>query len=230
MGEGIGNDDILVPFIDCANIACGYHAGDAETIQRTIELCIQHKVAIGAHPSFLDRQNFGRTEVTISSSEIYELVTQQLYIFKELADLFNQQMMHVKPHGALYNMSARDVSIASAIAAAVKDFDSKLILFGLSGSCSIEAGNRIGLQTAKEVFADRSYGDDGNLTPRSMPGAMLDEAGAIRQVSEIIQQGTVTSISGKKIPVQADTVCVHGDSGNALAIAKAVHSLLRNEK
>ena len=211
-GESIGNDELIMPFISSANIACGYHAGDIETIRTTIDLCIKYNVAIGAHPSFYDKDNFGRTEMYLSPNEIYELVTQQLIIFNEVLSLFDKRMNHVKPHGALYNMSAKDASIAATIAKAVKEFDSTLILFGLSGSHSISEAKTIGLKTASEVFADRTYQDDGSLTPRSQSGALIeDEEKATQQVLQMIQNGTVTTVSGKKIPIAAETVCIHGD-------------------
>jgi UPF0271 protein len=229
-GEGIGNDHLLIPFIHWANIACGYHAGDAETIKSTMELCARHHVVIGAHPSFYNRTNFGRKEIDLSPLEIYDLVTQQLYLFKELADMVNEGIRHVKPHGALYNMSARDPAIAGAIASAIKDFDSKLVLVGLSGSHSIEAARSIGLTIAREAFADRSYQDDGSLTSRSITGAVLDELQATKQVLQLLKESTVTTITGKEIPLEADTICIHGDGPNAVAIAKAVSSILNTER
>ena len=137
MGEGIGNEAALMPYIHSANIACGYHAGDIAVMQNTIELCCQHNVWIGAHPSFPDKEYFGRKEMKLTPQEIYELVTQQLIILQEVADPFEKKLHHVKPHGALYNMSARDTGIANAIAKAVKDFDAGLILYGLSGATNI---------------------------------------------------------------------------------------------
>jgi hypothetical protein len=157
MGEGMGNDEQIMPFITSANIACGYHAGDISTMQKTIELCLKHDVAIGAHPSFFDRQNFGRTAIQLSAEEIYELIIQQLLILTEVANAFNTKVHHVKPHGALYNQSAKESSIATIIAKAVKDFDNQLILYGLSGSESIKQAQATGIKTASEVFADRSY-------------------------------------------------------------------------
>jgi len=227
-GEGIGNDELIMPFISSANIACGYHAGDIETMRSTIELCIKYNIAVGAHPSFYDRDNFGRTEMHLSPNEIYELITQQLIIFNEVLSLSDKKINHVKPHGALYNMSAKDVFIAATIAKAVKEFDSSLILFGLSGSHSISEAKTIGLKTASEVFADRTYQDDGSLTPRSQTGALIeDEEKAIQQVLQMIQNGTVTTVSGKKIQIAAETVCIHGDGKNAVAFAKRIYGAIR---
>lgn len=228
MGEGIGNDELIMPYISSANIACGYHAGDVDTIKHTIGLCIQHKVSIGAHPSFFDRNNFGRTEMNLSPGDLYDLLTQQLYIFKELTDLLNQKINHVKPHGALYNLSAKNAEVASVIAKAVKDFDSHLILFGLSGSHSIGQARKIGLKTADEVFADRTYQDDGSLTPRSQPNALIEnEDKAVQQVLQMIKEGTVTTVSGKTIPVTAETICIHGDGKNAVELATAIHDAIK---
>jgi len=228
MGEGIGNDEFIMPFITSANIACGYHAGDSETIWQTIELALKNKVAIGAHPSFLDKNNFGRSEMNVSMGELYELVTQQLIIFNEVADSVDQKIVHVKPHGALYNMSAKDAMMANVIAKAVKDFDSSLILFGLSGSHSISEAKTIGLKTASEVFADRTYQDDGSLTPRSHHGAMIDDTDkAVAQVLQMIKEGMVTTLSGKKIPIIAETICIHGDGKQAVEFAKAINNAIR---
>ena len=224
MGEGIGNDDLLLPFISSANIACGFHAGDAATMWQTVESAIKHNVAIGAHISFHDRNNFGRSEMQWNGEEIYELVSQQLIILQEITSSLDTKMQHVKPHGALYNMSARDATLAKIIANAVKDFDSHLILFGLSGSHSISEAKAVGLQTASEVFADRSYQDDGSLTPRSQPHALIEETyNVIAQVIQLITNGTVTSITGKTVPIIAETICIHGDGKNAVKFAMAIH-------
>ena len=227
LGEGIGNDELIIPFITSANIACGYHAGDIDTMHQTIAACLKHNVSIGAHPSFLDRENFGRTEIAMPLDELYELIIQQLIIFFEVADSFGEKINHVKPHGVLYNMSAKDALIANIIAKAVNDFDSNLILYGLSGSHSISEANAIGLKTASEVFADRTYQDDGSLTPRSKPDALItDVEKMIQQVSKMIKDGTVTTVSGKSIPIKAETICIHGDGEHAVEFAKAIHKLI----
>ena len=225
LGEGMNNDALIMPFITSANIACGYHAGDEKTIWQTIELAVQYKVKPGAHVSFLDKKNFGRQEMNLPAAEIYELVQQQLIIFKELADSFDIKPNHVKPHGALYNMSARDATIAKCIANAVKDFDASLIVYGLSGSHSVSEAKAVGLKTASEVFADRTYRDDGSLTPRSQPNALIEDAEkVVKQVLQMIHEGTVTTVSGKTIPIVAETICIHGDGKHAVEFAKAVHS------
>jgi UPF0271 protein len=227
MGEGCSNDALLMPFITSANIACGYHAGDTGTIEKTITLCLQHKVHIGAHPSFPDRANFGRTAMKLSPKEIYELIIQQLVIFSSVVEIFDAQIHHIKPHGALYNMAAGDASIAACIARAVKDFDHSLILYGLSGSELIKQAENSGLKTASEVFADRTYRDDGTLQPRSLPNALIeDEATAVTQVLQMLEKGTVTSVSGKEIPIKAETICVHGDGAKAVEFVKALHTAI----
>ncbi len=229
MGEGIGNDEAIMPFIHSANIACGFHAGDPQTMWQTIELAVKHNVSVGAHVSFLDRENFGRSEMNLPPDEIYELVEQQLILLNEIAESFDVSLHHVKPHGALYNLSAKDPAIAKAIANAVKDYDSKLILFGLSGSHSITEARKIGLKTASEVFADRSYEDDGSLTPRSQPNALISTTEeAVQQVLQMIKEGTVTSVSGKKIPIVAETICIHGDGPHPVAFAKAIHDAIKH--
>jgi len=230
IGEGIGNDEAIMPFISSANIACGYHAGDENTIWQTIELAKKYNVSIGAHPSFLDKENFGRKEMNLSPEEIYELVTQQLILFDEIAADANMNMQHVKPHGALYNMSAKNIFIAKAIASAVKDYNAQLVLLGLSGSHSISEAKATGLKTASEVFADRTYQDNGSLTSRTQSNALIEDNNtAIQQVLQMIKQKTVTTISGKIIPIVAETICIHGDGKHAIAFAKQIDAALKKE-
>ncbi len=228
MGEGIGNDEALMPFISSASIACGYHAGDAKTMWQTVELALKHHVRIGAHVSFLDKANFGRAEMKLDAEDIYELVQQQLILMEEIMLSFEATLHHVKPHGALYNMSAKDAGIAKAIAAAVKDYNSHLVLYGLSRSLSIEEAKKMGLKTFSEVFADRSYQDDGSLTPRSQPGALIEDGDTmLRQVMQMIKDGSVTSVNGKTIPIVAETICIHSDSKQAVAFARLLHEALQ---
>lgn len=228
LGEGIGNDELLMPYIQAANIACGYHAGNVSVMEQIVQLCLKYNVHIGAHPAFYDRDNFGRKEMQLPVQELYELITQQLIILQEITILCSASLHHVKPHGALYNLSAKDPSTANVIAKAVKDFDSSLILLGLSGSHSISEANKLGLQTANEVFADRTYQDDGSLTPRSIDGAMIEDATvSVKQVMQMINHGTVTTISGKVIPVITETICVHGDGQHAVEFAKAIHEAIK---
>ncbi len=230
MGEGTGNEELLMPFINSANIACGYHAGNEATMQQVIDLCLEHNVHIGAHPSFLDRQNFGRTEMHLPASEIYQLVTDQLEMLNNIITKKGGKMHHVKPHGALYNMAAKDAVLAKAIALAVKDFDSSLIYYGLSGSVMITEAADLGLQTANEVFADRTYQPDGTLTPRSLPNALVGNTDdAVKQVVRFVKENKVITVTGEEIHVRADTICIHGDGKHAVEFAKAIYQKL-NEK
>ena len=227
MGEGAGNDEGIMPFISSANIACGYHAGDEKSIWNCIELALQHGVAIGAHVSFLDKDNFGRKEMKLDPFAVYELVTQQLVIIFELANALDTQIHHVKPHGALYNMAAKDPALANAIAAAVKDFDHNLLFYGLSGSSLVAEAKNLGLATVAEVFADRTYQDDGTLTPRSMPGAFIEsEEGSLKQILQMVSERTVTALSGKVLPIVAETICVHGDGKDPIAFSKKIREAL----
>jgi 5-oxoprolinase (ATP-hydrolysing) subunit A len=231
LGEGIGNEEAIMPFISSANIACGYHAGDEKTIWTTVELCIKNKVAIGAHPSFLDRENFGRTEMKLDTADIYELITQQLIIIDEITNDLNTSLQHVKPHGALYNLSAKDKKVANTIAKAVKDFNHELVLFGLSGSHSVKEAETIGLKTRNEVFADRTYMDDGSLVPRSQPGAIIEDADTvIQQALQFVNNEAITTSSGKKIKLKAETICLHGDGKHAIDFAKAINEVFKKEK
>jgi 5-oxoprolinase (ATP-hydrolysing) subunit A len=226
MGEGIGNDADIMPYINSANIACGYHAGDEGTMMHTITLALQHGVAIGAHPGFDDKANFGRTEQQLTDIALYDLITTQLHIMQTACSRLGARMVHVKPHGALYNMAAKSESMSLIIARAIKDVDPSLRLVGLSNSWLIKAAS--GLQTYSEVFADRTYQDDGLLTPRSQRGALIDsEAAALQQVKQMVTQQQVTSISGKIVPLKADTICLHGDGAHAVEFARAVNALIK---
>ena len=223
MGEGIGSDELIMPYITSANIACGYHAGDEATMRQTILLAKKYNVNIGAHPSFLDRENFGRTEIKKSPEEVYELVSEQIRLLQKIAINNNAHLHHVKPHGALYNMAAKEKALAQAIANAVHDIDKNLVLFGLSNSFLISEAKAIGLKTASEVFADRTYQDDSSLTPRSLPNALIENADeAIQQVLMMVKQQKVKTVSGKEIPIVAETICIHGDGKNAVEFAKSI--------
>ena len=227
MGEGIGNDELIMPHITSANIACGYHAGDEETMKQTILLAKKYNINIGAHPSFLDKENFGRTEIKISPEQVYDLVSNQIKILQKISTDNNAVLHHVKPHGALYNMASKDKALAKATADAVKVCNKNLILFGLSNSLLISEAKVIGLKTASEVFADRTYQDDGSLTPRSKPNALLENVDeVIQQVLMIVKEGKVKTVSGKEIPIDAETICIHGDGNNAVEFAKAIRNTL----
>jgi UPF0271 protein len=231
VGEGIGNDALIIPYITSANIACGFHAGDEATMYDTVMLAKKFGVAIGAHPCFADRENFGRTEMKdITPQQVYQLVTEQLRILQKIVLQSDAQLSHVKPHGALYNMAARDASLAKAIAQASYDFDKSLVLFGLSGSQLIAQAKALGIKTASEVFADRTYQDDGSLTARTQSHALIDtEEQSLQQVLQMITTGRVTSVSGKEISITVETICLHGDGRNAVAFARKIYEKLRLE-
>lgn len=232
MGESlpdklIGNDAGIMPFISSANIACGYHGGGGAIMRNTVLLAMKHGVAIGAHPSFDDTEGFGRREVELSSSEIYVLVFKQVQAIKTVTENCGGVLHHVKPHGALYNMAAKRVDYATAIAKAVLDVDASLILYGLAGSCMISIASDMGLQTCNEVFADRRYLPDGSLTPRSMPGAVItDKAVSVQQVLSMVKEGKVQSISGEWVNIKAETICIHGDHVGADVFAKTLSETL----
>jgi 5-oxoprolinase (ATP-hydrolysing) subunit A len=228
MGEGMPYDADIMPCVTSVNIACGYHAGNEEIMKKTIDLALNYNVALGAHPGFADTENFGRKEIYLLRGVYYDLIIEQLTILKKITDSFNTTIHHVKPHGALYNMSARDKTLASIIAQAIKDFDNKLILYGLSGSESIREAKSLNLQTANEVFADRTYQDDGTLTPRSQTNALIeDENACVQQVLQMITQKTVTSVNNKTIPIIAETICIHGDGEHAVEFAQLIHQNLK---
>lgn len=227
MGEGMPNDAALMPYISSANIACGFHAGDEEIMAITIQLCKEFGVRIGAHPSFPDRANFGRTHMDMNPQEIYVLVRQQIAVLKKIVLAEKETLHHVKPHGALYHASAKDPAIAKAIAQAVFDEGPELVLFGLSGSCSIDAAEALGLKTAHEVFGDRAYQSDGSLVPRNQAKACLEDIHEVQtQVKRMVERQEVQAISGEMIPLHVNTICIHGDGPHALEFAKAIRELV----
>jgi len=231
MAEGIGNEAELMPWISSANIACGYHAGSEDEMKRTIELCLKHAVAIGAHPSFPDRENFGRTNMNLPLDQVYQIVMDQLHIIKKVASRLGAELHHVKPHGALYNMAAKDAILANAIAKAVKDFDARLSFYGLSQSVMIDEAKKLNLKVAHEVFADRTYQKDGSLTPRAQTNALVtDESQALHQALRFVKEKKVSSVSDEEISIKADTICLHGDGAHAVAFAKLIHEHLAREK
>lgn len=224
------NDEAIMPFISSANIACGYHAGNADTIDRTIQLCMQYNVAIGAHPSFDDRHNFGRTEIILPEDELYDLIFAQIRLINDAAIKAGGKLAHVKPHGALYNMAARDPEMSAIIVKAVKDFNAGLVLIGLSGSRLISEAQKAGLSAMNEVFADRTYQDDGSLTPRSKPDALIETTSKLKEhILQLIRTGKITSTNGIQFPVEVDTICIHGDNPHALRFAKVLYEIIRNE-
>jgi UPF0271 protein len=230
LGEGGGHDAGLMPLITSANIACGIHAGDVETMRSAVKLAQRHGVGIGAHPSLNDRQNFGRKEMRVSPREVYLYVFTQTKLMRIIAQQCDCRVMHVKPHGALYNMAARSAELADAVANAVFDVDSRLVLFGLAGSHLVEAGKTRGLRVASEVFADRTYQADGSLTPRTEAGAIIqDAATAVAQALKMVREGLVRSTDGTDVAIRADTICLHGDGPDPIAFAATLHSGLQAE-
>lgn len=227
MGEGCGNDAVLMNYVSSVNIACGFHAGDAATMLKTVGTAIKKGVAIGAHPSFPDREGFGRNAMNLPPQKVYDIVVKQIVALRDICDAAGGKVRHVKPHGALYNQAARDKGLAHAIVKAVKAIDENLVLYGLSGSVLVIEAKKIGLRTASEVFADRAYRSDGSLTPRSESNALIrDTDAALAQVLQMVQNKTVTAADGRTIPIIADTICIHGDGENALEFAKTIHRKL----
>jgi UPF0271 protein len=227
LGEGVGQDTVLMPLITSVNIACGAHAGDEASMRATIALAQKQGVAIGAHPGFADRVNFGRREIALSLNEIYSLVLTQTQLLQILAAQNGATVRHVKPHGALYNLAARDGAVAQAVAAAVCTADPRLILVGLARSHLITAGQAAGLRVAQEVFADRTYQADGTLTPRNVPGALHQvTCDAVAQVRQMVSVGTVTAVDGTIVPITADTICLHGDGSHAAEFALQLRAAL----
>jgi UPF0271 protein len=227
MGESygawkMGADADVMPFVSSANIACGFHGGDPATIRKTVRLAVDHGVAIGAHPSLPDLQGFGRRAMKISPQDMYDLVVYQAGAVEGFARAAGSRLHHVKCHGALYNMAANDEALSEAMARAAKDLGS-VMLYALSNSKMMETAIRLGVPVAGEVFADRGYSDDGTLAPRDRPGGMIEDAAeAVARALAMIEQGHVISLSGKRVPVSADTLCLHGDQPGAVSFARAI--------
>lgn len=232
MGEAfgawpMGNDSVLMELISSANIACGFHAGDATIMRKTAQLAIEKNVAIGAHPAFPDLQGFGRRNMQLSSQEVYDICVYQIGAMFGTVRALGGKLHHVKPHGALYNMAAKDANWARAIAQATKAIHHDLILYGLSGSHLIIEAQKIGLRTASEVFADRTYQNDGSLTPRTQANAMIESTqAAVNQVIMMIEKQAVISTEGQEVALKADTVCIHGDGIHAVEFARELRNTL----
>lgn len=232
MGESfgryqLGNDEALLSHVTSANIACGFHAGDPSTMRRTMRSAITKGVAIGAHPGYPDMQGFGRRFMEVTPQDAYDLVVYQVGALQGFASALGARLQHVKPHGALYNAVAADASLAAAIAAAVRDVDDALILFGLARSELVTAGENAGLRTASEGFADRRYLSDGTLASRRRPDALITEREeAVDQAITIVKEGKVRSIDGADVEVRADTICIHGDGPEAVEFARAIREHL----
>lgn len=222
VGEGCGFDEPLMALVTSANIACGGHAGNVATMRETAALARCFGVKVGAHPGFADREHFGRRECQLPERELTFLIQSQVEALRAFT-----AVTHVKPHGALYNQAARDRTTADVIAAAVRSVDPSLALFGLAGSELIRAGRRHGLRVVEEGFADRTYRSDGSLTPRSDPRAVIDNVKAcVGQVLQIIRKGSVQALDGSLVPLQAQTICVHGDEPHCVTFAAALRGAL----
>lgn len=230
LGEGSPHDEALLQLVSSANIACGFHAGDASTMRQSVRWALQYGVAIGAHPSFPDRENFGRSAMNLPADTVYAQILYQVGALAAIAKAEGGALHHVKPHGMLYNQAAREPALAEAIAHAVRALDSNLVLVGLAGSELIRAGKAAGLATREEVFADRGYQADGSLVPRSQPGALLDsDEAALAQSLEMVLRQRVQAITGEWVALRADTLCLHGDGPHALAYAQALRDRFAQE-
>jgi 5-oxoprolinase (ATP-hydrolysing) subunit A len=230
LGEGAGHDEELFELISSANIATGFHAGDSDSMHAAVSAAKKHGVAVGAHPSFFDRENFGRKELNVNNQELFDAVVYQLGIFQAIASAVGVQPSHVKPHGALYNMAVRDDKLADAIARAIESVDPKLILFAPDNTELARAGEAHGLQVAREIFADRNYLNDGWLVPRTRPDALLhDPKEAAERVMRMLREGKVRSVEGRDIDVRGETICVHGDTPGAVEFARELRLQLERE-
>jgi 5-oxoprolinase (ATP-hydrolysing) subunit A len=224
----MGADDAVLAHVTSANIACGLHAGDPATIARTVAICKRFNVAVGAHPGFPDLAGFGRRAMALAPDEVFGTVLYQVGAVQAFARAAGLPLHHVKAHGALYNMAARDAAMAEAICRAVRAIDPKLPVYGLAGSAFVAAAATVGVPLVQEVFADRTYQDDGSLTPRTRPDAMITDAQrAIDQVIGMVTRGEVVSVSGKRVKVVAQTLCIHGDQPGAADFAQRIRAKLQ---
>jgi UPF0271 protein len=232
MGESfgaytIGRDENILKYVTSANIACGFHAGDPATMRKTVRLALENNVGIGIHPGLQDLIGFGRRNMDISPEEAYDLVVYQMGALSAFVKAEGGKIQHVKAHGALYNMAAQNTVLSEAIAKAVYKVDPDLILFGLANGELVKAGDHIGLRTASEVFADRTYQIDGSLTSRRQADAMIeDDNEAVQQVVRMVKEQKVLTRQGVDIDIVADTVCIHGDGPHALTFAQKIRSTL----
>ncbi|CAH0344332.1 5-oxoprolinase subunit PxpA [Bacillus sp. CECT 9360] len=234
MGESfgayhLGRDEEVLDYITSANIACGFHAGDPATMRETVKLALEKNVGIGVHPGLQDLVGFGRRDMKITPQEAYDLIVYQIGALYAFVKSEGGKLQHVKPHGALYNMAAKSASLSEAMAEAVYKVDPELILYGLAGSELVKAGKKIGLRSANEVFSDRTYQEDGSLTPRREANALIkSQEAAVSQVISMVKAGKVTSLQGLDISIKADTICIHGDGEHALDFAKYISKALKN--
>ncbi|MGW9856583.1 5-oxoprolinase (ATP-hydrolyzing) subunit A [Staphylococcus hominis] len=235
LGEAFGNysfggDKDIIPLITSANIACGFHAGDENVMNQTVKFAKENHVSIGAHPGLPDLKGFGRRKMDIDPTEVYNLIVYQLGALEGFCKIHQTRINHVKPHGALYNMGTKNKDIAKAIAKAVYDFDSSIVLVGLANSLLISEAKVIGLKTASEVFADRRYEDNGQLVSRNEPDAVItDTDEALKQVLKMVTENKVLSRNGKEIDLETDTICVHGDGKHALEFVTQIRKKLTKE-
>jgi UPF0271 protein len=227
LGEGCGDDATLVALVTSANVACGFHAGDPMTMRATVDAAVRAGAAVGAHPGYPDPRGFGRRDLAATPAEITADVLYQIGALQAICHAAGTRVRYVKPHGALYNRAAADAPAARAIAEAVRLADSSLVLLGLAGSALIAAGRAAGIPTAEEAFADRAYAPDGSLVPRSVPGAVLTEPAAVAaRAVRLATAGAVDALGGGTIRLHADSLCLHGDTPGALALAHAVRRAL----
>jgi UPF0271 protein len=224
MGEGFPFDAEIMPFISSANIACGGHAGDATTIRNTIQQCIKQGVAAGAHPSYPDKENFGRIKMTISEGELINSIMDQVFLFDAIAKECGTKMHHIKLHGALYNLASNNHQLAEQIIDTFLVYKKEIYLYGLSGSVYNQLAREKGFLVLDEVFADRTYQSDACLTPRNIQGALIeDDQQAINQVLGLAHEQKVITLTGEEIAVNADTICIHGDGAHAVSFASLIH-------
>ncbi|QEK11401.1 LamB/YcsF family protein [Crassaminicella thermophila] len=226
----VGLDEEVIKYVTSANIACGWHAGDPLVMEKTVKMAKEQDVGIGAHPGFFDLMGFGRRNMAATPEEVKAYIKYQLGALMAFAKSKGEKVQHVKPHGAMYNMAAKDKALAKAIAEAVYEVDENIILMGLANSEMIKAGKEIGLKVANEVFADRAYNPDGTLVSRKLEGAVIHDAElAISRVVRMVKTGKVTAINGEDIEIRADSICVHGDNPEAVAFVKRIRSKLEEE-
>jgi UPF0271 protein len=221
--HSIENDPELLNIVNSANIACGYHAGDEETMNMVIKISKSNGVSIGAHPSFNDPENFGRKKINLSSSEITKLITDQYVILQKIAQKHGENVTHIKPHGALNNMACEDFDLANTIAKSINNIDKKIIFLVPTGSQMEIAAKKLNMKIACEIFADRNYEDDGNLVSRSKDHALITDPNmAKKHVLTMVKNQALNCFSGKQIPCEIDSVCIHGDNERSLATAKSI--------
>ena len=225
------NDPLLLEIVNSANIACGYHAGDKQTMEKTIEISKKNNVSIGAHPSFNDPENFGRERINLSSSEIRKLIIDQYEILQNIAVKHGEKVTHIKPHGALNNMACEDIELSTTLAKSIKEISKDLIYLVPTGSKMEEAAKKLDMKIACEIFADRNYEDDGNLVSRKKPNALItDPEQAKKHVLTMVKNQTLNCHSGKQIPCEIDSICIHGDNESSLATAKSIRNNLLDNK